>query len=1129
MTKPMVERYEQILAQDPASTVFVELAKALIEKGEHHKAIEVCKGGLGHHRESVAARVLWGKALINLGRPAEAMEQFDLAIAIDKENAHAYNLIGEVLLHKGLYRSALPLLKKAVALQPNDGRVRQWLEQTQRALSGGPAPVLTDLTLIDPLDPQSVTTDPGQEAKRSDISADSTEVLKALSPEVGRDEDPTAEIPLPQMPGATDPAATTTPLDTPAQERPADPFDVVAARSKPVEETVGGMTAMFDALSQQTQSEPTIIPARDLYLEGKVERSGPVEIPSDEVAVAPTQPAKSSGGLLDDVPDYIDYTGQMQVVKAEVSTQTTEAIAKEYERELRQKLAVSAARKTFWQRHWVKLAVTVVAGVVLAASAGAYFYTRAKNQGKDLADALADAKLAIAQDTGASYKTALESLGHAVQMDADSPEAWSLSAYAHAVLYAEHGRGKNDQMKALVALSKPKVRERFPGLTLAADYYLADDSQRAEAEKAVLSSSLDQTEVHEVAGRVLLSKRKTDDGLKRLGRALELLPANVRALVALGDYYREAQDDDNALKFYAGPAAQVSAKHAGRVVGAAEVRLERQVDLAEALEELEALPKDEPLLPDLEARRTLALGRALTANGRHADALKTLQQGVTAHKAKAFPFQMALGEAYRAAGDIAEAHTAFEAAVKLSPRSEDAREALGRVLLARAREREVLRISTEGEARRVHLVRGIAYTRLGEWKRARSELSRTQVNGKFPTEAVVHLALVDAAEGDEAKAEQVLEKVLASVKRGKADVRVALGQVYWRQGVLAKARKQFEEAAKDPGDFEGSCALGRLILEELKEPEKAIGPLTKAIEKNAAHPEARQALGRAYLAVGRIQDALAQAEAWQLEDPDSAEAQTAFAFALYHSGRFKEAEAVSAKAVRVKGSSAEAHRVRAMVAFANADGRAGFASLERANKLDPKDAATFCEIGQAFMRQGASEMAEKAYQAAVREDPASACGAIGAHYARLPRGGRSAVKELAELAKKALQSHDRAFAWATLARVRLVTGPLKEAKAAAEKAVGLAPYSGLAQLSAGLVALRQKDGARAVEVLSKAVEYDGTLGAAQLALGDALQQANETERAVKAYENFLKVGGSEADVARVKKVLANLKKKLAQR
>ncbi|MGC4117173.1 MAG: tetratricopeptide repeat protein [Myxococcales bacterium] len=151
MAKGMVEKYQQILESDPGSLVFVELAKALIDRGEPGKAAEVCKSGLEHHPDSVVGRVLWGKALIGCGRPADAMDQFDKAIAIDKENPSAYNLIGEVLLHKGLFRSAIPILKKAVALQPSDNRVRQWLDQAQRGQKGvAPTSATPDHTMVDP-------------------------------------------------------------------------------------------------------------------------------------------------------------------------------------------------------------------------------------------------------------------------------------------------------------------------------------------------------------------------------------------------------------------------------------------------------------------------------------------------------------------------------------------------------------------------------------------------------------------------------------------------------------------------------------------------------------------------------------------------------------------------------------------------------------------------------------------------------------------------------------------------------------------------------------------------------------------------------------------------------------------
>ena len=109
MSKPMVEKYEQMLAQDPSSTVFVELARAYLDRGDNDRAIQTCQQGVTHHPNSVVGRVLWGKALINTGKAADAMKQFDLAVNIDRENPHAYNLIGEALLRKGLYRSARPI------------------------------------------------------------------------------------------------------------------------------------------------------------------------------------------------------------------------------------------------------------------------------------------------------------------------------------------------------------------------------------------------------------------------------------------------------------------------------------------------------------------------------------------------------------------------------------------------------------------------------------------------------------------------------------------------------------------------------------------------------------------------------------------------------------------------------------------------------------------------------------------------------------------------------------------------------------------------------------------------------------------------------------------------------------
>ena len=63
----IIEKYQQILAADPRSRIFVELARALLDRGEARGAMEVCRAGLEHHPGSILGRVTWGRALLATG------------------------------------------------------------------------------------------------------------------------------------------------------------------------------------------------------------------------------------------------------------------------------------------------------------------------------------------------------------------------------------------------------------------------------------------------------------------------------------------------------------------------------------------------------------------------------------------------------------------------------------------------------------------------------------------------------------------------------------------------------------------------------------------------------------------------------------------------------------------------------------------------------------------------------------------------------------------------------------------------------------------------------------------------------------------------------------------------------
>lgn len=1233
MPRSVVEKYSQILAQDPSSTVFVELAKAFIDKGDHPRAIEVCQQGLAHHPKSVVGRVLWGKALINLGKASEAMNQFDIAANIDRENAHAYNLIGEVLLRKGLYRSALPILRKAAALQPNDGRVKAWLEQTRAALAGGPAPILGEETSISDgkaLEPEGLAAPgsdpqataimsaekPGPKPKPIDASALPTVVTTAYTPDAPSTEltgTPTVHTGLPVIgveleprtqahemgrTSATQELPATNPRSavTPAPDEH-DPFANVPRRdSGESDDVVRGLTSTFDALANAEgsvdpfnsfgpptapgdlplvkapahknadavgretiddgpKSEPTIIPSQDLLRKDEAVNfdekapgaglledvvSAQSELPTAEVQLphgytapaarpppsAPRKKRDGSGGLLDEIPDMPEAASSLEVPKVELNTQATEAIAKEYERELRAKLDARTAKKTFLQAHGFKLALGLGLLVIIGGLVGSFRYTLSRNSGKDLATAVGEGRAFANADTRELYLASLKSLELAASMDSGSTEVWAWTAYAHAMLYAEHTRAPENKTAALAALSHTGVREGYPELAMVVEWLTSDGAPGAK--EKLLASQLDKSEVHGEAGRVLLADGKMDDAYKRLERAVALLPTNVRALVALGEYYVALEDYEGAVKVLTDVAAKLSPGHPMRTLALAQARLELGRELPESLNEVVQLPPTAQLPLSQRARRDLLQGRLLSAAGRHEEAIKLLVEGATAYKDKAYEFDMALGGAYRAAGQMDKAQRSYESALKRNPKSEEGREGLARVLLARSREKELLadKRLASGGGRKISLVRGIAYSKLGDWKNARAELTRTQVNGKFPSEAAVYLAVGDATEEGGEKAVAMLEKLALTTKRNKATIQVALARIYMQKSALDKAKAQLEEAAKDPADYEANATLGELLL-TLGLAEVALEPLTRAVERNGSALPARRMLVRTLLVLGRLPEALKSAEAGVLDNPGADEIQSDYAEALYFNGKIREADAASTKAVKAGANEVESWRTRAKIQFAMADPKGAMKSLEAANKLNAHDAETFCEIGAAFVRQGNFDTAGAAYQAAAREDPKSVCAKIGPFHVH-PFGGRPAIKELTELGKSAPNSWDRAMALASMARLLAATGAIKEARSAADEALGLMPFLAVTHYASGVVALRQKDDAKALEEMARSAELDASLGAGVLSYADLLARGDNDslKRALQWYDAYLQVSQNEAERSRVVRGLPLLKKRL---
>jgi tetratricopeptide (TPR) repeat protein len=233
--------------------------------------------------------------------------------------------------------------------------------------------------------------------------------------------------------------------------------------------------------------------------------------------------------------------------------------------------------------------------------------------------------------------------------------------------------------------------------------------------------------------------------------------------------------------------------------------------------------------------------------------------------------------------------------------------------------------------------------------------------------------------------------------------------------------------------------------------------------------------------------------------------------------------------VKLSASDPEAFRIRSAILFSLGDTKGGFGALESANRLDSKSPDTFCDIALAFLRQGLVTNADAAFGAARREGPETTCGLVGEHWVK-DSGGRGAAKALDGIADKATTTWDKAFAQAAKARVLLAAGVTREARVAADEAVRLAPSAGRNHLVLGEVALKQRDEATAMKALARAVELEPVDGLVWLAQADALvRNPAEVERAVRAYQTFLKLAGNSPEAGRVKKALPALQRRAGGR
>ncbi|HEY3448030.1 MAG TPA: tetratricopeptide repeat protein [Myxococcales bacterium] len=944
---------------------------------------------------------------------------------------------------------------------------------------------------------------------------------------------PAAEAAAPASPATPPPPPLLTPAPMPALPAP-------AAAAKPAG---GGLLPELDLVPDDDE-EPAAAPPQIRRVPAGPPPP-PKLTPEQNVQVtpglfgAPPLPPAGASRLLPDLPSMppTPFASSEEIPSVVLAPEAAADIAREYERELREKL-LATPPPTFWRKNW--LLISVSAALLAAAVGGFVIYraTRLQNRGTDLIGLRSQAFRALALGTPAGYRQSIElaERGMAMAQDKDCQAA---IAYSNAALYRYFGQEPGRKAAAEKLLSA--AQDSHPGLALAIPYLVASDPAALEAAKGPLLAAtgkdlptpFEAAEVHSLAGRMLMGSGKTEDALSRFEQATKSDSGHVATLVALGEYYLSSEPEQ-AARFFSN-AKLASPEHVPAILGLVKAKLELGGDpnelgteMAAAKAAFESVQEGSSAWPaGLRMDLQLVEGRVLGVQGKLADAASQLSNGATEHPERAADFYAALGSIQAFAGHYDQAESAYRKAADRRRDDASLREELARALIARGRFAEAIKAAegTFADDRRLHVVKGLARLELGQHAKAREELAATSRNGKVPAEAAIYLAMIDAATGQKEVAFKVLQSTSGMASKGRSTAYAALGRMLLDDQKETEAAAAFTKAMADRRDWEGACSLGRLHLKNSRFAE-AKQHLSTAVARNKFHLEARIALGQALLALGEARPAQAEFEAALTLSPTPA-SHRGIARAMMALGDLNGTRSHVNTAAKLDPKDPETGRLAAQLSLAAGDAQEALKGLEKATKAAPRDPVAWCELGETLIKVGNNAKAAAAFDTALKNDRGNPRARLGLVAAALPKNAKRVLREADALVTELDKNpQHKARALALSARVHLLLADKTNAAALAKRAVEADDASADAHFAQALVAATNKDDALAIQELSRVVAADPAIAEAHLALAASLaRDPAQLARSISEFEAYLRIAPQGPDAPTAKKFLTILQKK----
>ncbi len=131
---------EHAFATEPASDAYRPLTEAYLAMGRFMEAMVVCKKGVKAHPDEASARVLLARVYAEQGKNKKALEELQGALQVSPNDPTALRMTGAILCSTGDLEAGSAHLSKAIAADPTDLETIELCRKYKVALPEAPKP-----------------------------------------------------------------------------------------------------------------------------------------------------------------------------------------------------------------------------------------------------------------------------------------------------------------------------------------------------------------------------------------------------------------------------------------------------------------------------------------------------------------------------------------------------------------------------------------------------------------------------------------------------------------------------------------------------------------------------------------------------------------------------------------------------------------------------------------------------------------------------------------------------------------------------------------------------------------------------------------------------------------------------